>query len=75
MTRHDDATSPVRRCWCGSGLPSRWAHDARGIELGRVCDRCETQTLSRFRPEVLYDGAYEADEQIDAEISTEGDQW
>jgi len=31
-----------------------WAeHDAQGIYLCRVCDRCESQKLGRYRPEIL----------------------
>ena len=52
-------------CRCGSGLPSSWAVDARGIELARVCPRCEEQALAGFRPEVFHDGSYELDEDVD----------
>ena len=40
MSEHDKSNS-----W--------WAHDARGIPLARVCDECEDQVLSRYKPEVL----------------------
>ena len=33
--------------------PSWWAHDAQGIPLCRVCDYCEQEKLSRYRPEIL----------------------
>lgn len=36
-----------------SNEPSWWARDAQGIELCRVCDRCEHAKLSRYRPEIL----------------------
>jgi len=52
-------------CPCGSGLWSSWAHDARGVELARVCPRCEEQVLACYRPEVLYDGSYELDEDVE----------
>lgn len=42
-----------RECDCGSGQPSRWAKDAQGIELCRVCDACERKKLRRYRPEIL----------------------
>jgi hypothetical protein len=42
-----------RPCNCGSGLDSWWAKDAQGIELCRVCDRCEASKLERYRPEIL----------------------
>jgi hypothetical protein len=42
---------------CLGGIPSDefswWARDAQGIELCRVCDRCEREKLSRFNPWVL----------------------
>lgn len=40
-------------------------HDARGIYLGRVCRKCVKGFLAKFRPEVLRDPQYEADEPID----------
>ena len=43
----------MRPCNCGSGLPSRWLRDGRGIELCRACDACEDERLSGYRPEVL----------------------
>jgi len=39
-------------------------HDARGIYLCRVCDRCKRDKLASFRPEVLTDSNYEHDEPI-----------
>lgn len=47
---------------------SWWAKDARGIELCRVCDKCEEQKLSRYRPEILtgYD-ENDVDEPIEPE--------
>lgn len=42
---------------CLNGIPSKepswWAHDAQGIPLCRVCDLCQDQKLSRYRPEIL----------------------
>jgi hypothetical protein len=52
-------------CPCGSGLPFEEETDARGIYIGRMCDKCRTERLRGFRPEVLTDPAYEADEPID----------
>ncbi len=54
-----------RPCPCGSGLTSRWANDARGIPLARVCPKCRAEKLSHYRPEVLSDSNYEADEPIE----------
>jgi len=36
-----------------SNEPSWWAYDAQGIPLCRVCDLCEEEKLSRYRPEIL----------------------
>lgn len=55
----------ARPCPCGSGLPSAWEFDARGIELGRMCDACREDRLAQFRPEVLTSANYEHDEPID----------
>lgn len=52
-------------CHCGSGKPAHWEYDARGIPLCKVCDDCEEQQLSKFRPEVLTNSNYECDEPID----------
>lgn len=42
---------------CVGGYPSSeyswWARDGQGIELCRVCDRCASEKLSRYRPEIL----------------------
>jgi hypothetical protein len=46
---------------------SWWENDARGIPLARVCQKCKKAKLSKFRPEVLTDGNYHADEPIDSE--------
>jgi hypothetical protein len=46
---------------------SWWEHDARGIPLCRVCDKCRDEKLSHYRPDVLTDSNYWADEQIEAE--------
>lgn len=56
-----------RPCPCGSGKPSWWEHDARGIPLARVCTDCRKAKLKGYRPEVLTDPSYEADETIDPE--------
>lgn len=54
-----------RPCPCGSGLQSWWEHDARGIELCRVCVKCKERKLSGYRPEVLADPNYVCDEPIE----------
>lgn len=57
----------TRPCPCGSGLPSNWTYDARGIEMARVCARCEKEKLSQYRSDVLTDPNYWHDEDIDAD--------
>jgi hypothetical protein len=54
-----------RPCPCGSGSPSRWHYDARGIELFRGCWRCAPDKLKRYRPEVLTDPDYITNEPIE----------
>lgn len=36
-----------------SDRPSWWEKDAQGIELCRVCTKCRTQKLARYKPEIL----------------------
>ena len=55
----------VRPCPCGSGNPSQWQYDARGIELCRTCEDCHEEKMKRYRPEVLEDSNYWADEPIE----------
>jgi hypothetical protein len=43
----------MRECNCGSGKPSWWENDARGIPLTRVCEDCKKEKLSKYRPEIL----------------------
>lgn len=52
-------------CNCGSGQRSWWEYDARGIPLTRVCPKCRESQLAKYRPEVLTDSNYLADEPID----------
>lgn len=48
---------------------SWWEHDAQGIPLARVCDRCRSEKLGRYRPEILsgYTQA-DVDEPIEEEV-------
>lgn len=48
-------------------LESWWEYDARGIPLARVCDKCRAAKLAGYRPEVLSDPEYYADEPIEEE--------
>lgn len=52
-------------CPCGSGEHSWWEHDARGIPLCRVCDKCRKEKLGRYRPDVLTDPNYWTDEPVE----------
>lgn len=54
-----------RACPCGSGLDSEWQVDARGIELTRTCLKCHKEKMRGYRPEVLTDPNYWADEAIE----------
>jgi hypothetical protein len=49
------------------GDGSWWEYDARGIPLARVCRECREMKLRRYRPEVLRDPNYEANEPIEEE--------
>jgi hypothetical protein len=60
MSRHQ-----ARPCPCGSGFGSFWQLDARGIELCRTCEKCHDEKLSDYRPDVLSDKSYWADELIE----------
>ena len=42
-----------------------WEYDARGIELCKVCDLCIEVKLAQYRPEVLTNSNYEANEPIE----------
>ena len=52
-------------CPCGSGLLPTLVYDARGIELGFMCERCRKRRLASYRPEVLIDPNYEHEEPLD----------
>jgi hypothetical protein len=49
------------------GDGSWWENDARGIPLARVCSDCRADKLKGFRPEVLTNSNYEANEPIEPE--------
>jgi len=57
----------IRPCTCGSQKESWWEYDARGIPLARVCDDCKQTKLKKYRPDVLIDSNYWADEPIDGD--------
>ncbi len=65
---------PPRPCSCGSGLLAEDEFDARGIYLCKTCDKCRTDRLAGFRPEVLTDPDYECNEPIEPD-GDYGDDW
>lgn len=58
---------PYYTCQCGSGEPSWWQLDAKGIPLVRVCNKCKERRLKQYRPEVIYDPNYSHEEPMDDE--------
>ena len=49
---------PLKRC-THKGEHSWIEHDARGIPLCKVCDKCKEAKLSIYRPETLTDPQYD----------------
>ena len=49
-----------------------WESDARGIPLCKVCDDCVDERLEGYRPDVLEDPSYWADEPIEPETDIFG---
>lgn len=46
---------------------SYWVNDARGIPLARVCPKCYTYKMSKYRKDVRTNANYWADEIIDSD--------
>lgn len=58
----------IRPCPCGSGEGSWWAFDGRGIELCRVCSKCEKEQMKKYNPRILeYYTQADVDEPIEEE--------
>lgn len=59
---------PLRKCHCGSDLYAEAEYDGQGIFLCYACDRCRSEQLLHFRPEILrpYNQA-DVDEPIEPE--------
>lgn len=57
----------MKECPCGSKRSRFMLYDARGIECGYACTKCEAAKRARYRPEVLTDANYEASEPIEAD--------
>lgn len=56
----------VRPCPCGSGKPSTWQYDGRGIELCRTCADCHAAAMQRYNPRFLeYYTQADTDERIE----------
>lgn len=55
----------IRPCPCGSGEPSEWQYDARGIEMFRSCAKCHARKVRGYRVDVLSDPNYAASEPIE----------
>jgi hypothetical protein len=55
----------MRPCPCGSGEPSHWQYDARGIALCRTCAKCHQRKMAGYRQDVLDDPNYESSEPIE----------
>lgn len=54
-------------CPCGSGQPAPQHFDGRGIFLTYACDKCWPEKKKKYRPDVLTDSNYWADEPIEAD--------
>lgn len=65
----------IRPCPCGSGKPSQWVNDARGIPLARVCKDCKDEKLKGFRPEVLTDPNYFTEEPVEPDSGEIVENW
>ncbi len=57
----------TKTCNCGSGEKDEWFLDARDIPLVKGCSKCKQKKLSKYRPDVLTDSNYWADEPIEPE--------
>ena len=55
----------MRKCTCGSGDYGTEVYDARGIYVCIVCDACEREKRSHYRPEIFTDCGYATDEPVD----------
>lgn len=48
-----DIITMNRKCKCESGLPVRELIDAAGIYVALICDKCENEVRSKYRPEIF----------------------
>ena len=54
-------------CIDGHKSDTYWKYDARGIPLAKICKVCAAWKLAKYRPEVLSNANYYADERIDSD--------
>ena len=54
-------------CIDGHQSQAYWKYDARGIPLAKICKVCAAWKLAKYRPEVLTNSNYYADESVDGE--------
>jgi hypothetical protein len=66
MSRLPKAACP-KLCPCGSGKPRAAQYDARGIFLTYTCGDCHDRKIAKYRPDVLTDPSYRADEAIESD--------
>ena len=55
----------LTECPCGSGDYPEAVHDARGIFVAYVCDKCRRDKLAGYRPDIFTDSQYWHNEPID----------
>jgi len=58
----------IKECPCGSGEEGNALNDAQGIFVSYVCDKCEANVKSKYRPEI-FTGYTQAD--VDEPIEPE----
>lgn len=57
----------IYKCPCGSGRPSQWQYDAKGIALFRTCTACHTRKMDSVREDVKTDPNYWTDEPVEGD--------
>ena len=57
-----------QQCPCGSGEFPEAVHDARGIFVSYVCDRCRKEKLSGYKPEIFDNPSYYFGEPIEEDL-------
>lgn len=57
--------SRIKLCSCGSLLHYEDVYDARGLFVGRVCDKCRAKRLGGYRQEIFTNGNYDTCESVE----------